>query len=1222
MTLCHLFFGAAALLLPGNVPGPEPGHYLDTINVTLNVSRQEMINQQGHNKPESQKAPEKSDESGKSAPEQLMVAGNLFQQGSAALQSGDLATAAEYFRKSLAIHEKLAPLNLELAKDLNGLGDISQQRGEARTAQELYEQALSILRKVAPDGVDFAHSLNGLGRAALDVGDRSQAGAYLLQALAIRQKLEPDGLETAAILNNLGDWYRRREEPAKAEQSLRQAVAIEERLATESLAAADTLTGLGALAVGSDSKKAETYHRQALALREKLSPNSLAVANSLWWLGACSADVAKSEAFHRRAVEIQRALAPGGVFLARGLNFLSYFFENRGDLPQAGEHERQALAILEKQAPGSLMMATSLEHLGRMRLREGELEVAEDLVRRALQITEKLQPGGYEEAENLSSLGDLYYRRGELDKAEQSHRRALDIREKLAPGDALYTSSLRNLGYVANARGDLDKAEQYHRQALEIRERLLPDSVEVANSLSDLGDLALERGDWSKAEQYQQKALKLWEKIVPGSLYVAQGYSALGNIAQRQGDLARAEEHQRRALNIWEKLVPGTTSFASGLSNLGDVIRERGDPVKAEEYQRQALAIEQKQASGSPFEAAILVQLGHSIQDRGDLANAEDCYRQALTIREKFAPGSAIHAETLAALAKNMRRQNRAPESAEFYEQALNALESQTARLGGGDEIRSGFRANHASYYTDYLDLLVTQHKPEIAFHVLERFRARSLLETLSSARVDIRTGVDSALVERERSLQQSLAAKSDRRLRMLSEKHSEQQIAAITGEIAGLLSQYNDVEEQLRANSPGYAALTQPHPLNARQVQEQLLDADTLLLEYSLGEERSYVFKVDEGSVVAYALPKRDEIERAARRVYDLLTVRNHMVKGETEMQKQARMNKAEAEFSKAAGELSHMALGPLAGQLGEKRLLIVSDGALQYIPFAVLPSPRISASPEISEPLLVKHEIVNLPSASVLAVLRREEKERKAPLKEVIALADPVFDKQDRRVVTRGASNTRDEQAPLDHLTRSLEDVGGELRLHRLPFTRLEADAIMAVTPHGKGMEAVDFRASRAAVISPQLAQYRIVHFATHGLLDSKHPELSGLVMSLVDEKGHSQNGFLELQDIYNLSLPVELVVLSACETGLGKEISGEGLIGLTRGFMYAGASRVVASLWSVSDIATAKLMAQFYKGMERGRLSPAAALRTAQINLWRQQRWSSPYYWAAFQIQGEWR
>ncbi len=194
--------------------------------------------------------------------------------------------------------------------------------------------------------------------------------------------------------------------------------------------------------------------------------------------------------------------------------------------------------------------------------------------------------------------------------------------------------------------------------------------------------------------------------------------------------------------------------------------------------------------------------------------------------------------------------------------------------------------------------------------------------------------------------------------------------------------------------------------------------------------------------------------------------------------------------------------------------------------------------------------------------------------------------------------------------------------LRIPRLPFTRREAEAILAVTPASEGMKALDFRASRQTAISPDLAQHRIVHFATHGLLNSEHPELSGVVLSLVDEQGKPVDGFLRLHEIYNLNLPAEMVVLSACQAALGKEIKGEGLVGLTRGFMYAGAPRVVASLWKVNDVATAELMKRFYSGMLKENLRPAAALRVAKVAMWKQKRWHSPYYWAAFELQGEWK
>jgi CHAT domain-containing protein len=184
------------------------------------------------------------------------------------------------------------------------------------------------------------------------------------------------------------------------------------------------------------------------------------------------------------------------------------------------------------------------------------------------------------------------------------------------------------------------------------------------------------------------------------------------------------------------------------------------------------------------------------------------------------------------------------------------------------------------------------------------------------------------------------------------------------------------------------------------------------------------------------------------------------------------------------------------------------------------------------------------------------------------------------------------------------------------------VEARDILAVTPPGEGMKALDFDASRATAMDPKLAQYRIIHFATHSFSDNEHPELSALAFSMVDQDGNAQDGLVGLQDIYNLNLPADLVVLSACETALGKAIKGEGLMGLTRGFMYAGATRVVASLWKVDDVATAELMRRFYTAMEREKMRPAAALQKAQVEMWRQARWRDPYYWAGFELQGEWK
>jgi CHAT domain-containing protein len=375
----------------------------------------------------------------------------------------------------------------------------------------------------------------------------------------------------------------------------------------------------------------------------------------------------------------------------------------------------------------------------------------------------------------------------------------------------------------------------------------------------------------------------------------------------------------------------------------------------------------------------------------------------------------------------------------------------------------------------------------------------------------------------------------------------------------------------------------------------------------------------VSNDSLQVFALPRRAEIEAAARRVYNLLTLRN-AAPGKVVTDAEA----TKKQYERAVKRLSEMVVGPVAPLLRDKRLVVVADGALQFVPFAALPMPGMRGT---AVPLIVTNEVVNLPSASVLAELRRQETGRAKANKTVAIFADPVFDASDERlgrgVVGHATPTSAFVRADLRTSTRDLGLTrGGKPYLSRLLYTRNEANAVMAVAPPGKAMLALDFEANRPTATSAALVKYRIIHFATHGILNNRHPELSGLVLSLVDKNGRAQDGFLKLQDIYNLRLPVELVVLSGCQTALGEQINGEGLIGLTRGFMYAGASRVVASLWSVSDVATASLMADFYRAMQHDGMRPAAALRAAQIQMWKQKHWNSPYYWAAFQIQGDWR
>lgn len=910
-------------------------------------------------------------------------------------------------------------------------------------------------------------------------------------------------------------------------------------------------------------------------------------------------------------------------------------YSQRKDLPSAEKYYRQSIAESQKQGSENLITAVNYDDLGTMARNQGDMASAEQSFSQALQIRQKLAPGSLAVASSLDNLGSVAWKQGDLAKAEKYLDQALELIQKVAPGSFELAGNFSNHAIIASQRGELAKAEGYYLQVLDTIQKLEPGGPGIAATLNNLGIIALQRGDLSKADGYLHQAVQLKQKLHPGTIGIATSLINLGNVALQRNDLAKAEEYYRQALEIFEKVDPEALGVATSLSNLGLVAIEKGDVTKAEEYQLRALQIRQKLAPGSFEVAGSFNNLGEVAEKKGDLAKAEEYYRQAQSIWQNAGSEIVDYAESLAALAGILRRKEQSGQAAQYYQQAVDILEKQMAVLGGSEESRSAFRSNHLDIYRAYIDLLVRQKQPELAFHVLEHSRAQGLLETLVGAHLDIHNGVDPVLSQQEHSLQDAIRDKFEGRIHLLSSTHTDEQLRGIEREINDLLTQYQDVKGRIRSSSPAYAALTQPQSLNVRQVQP-LLDDDTVLLEYSLGEEKSYVFEVASGSFAAYELPRRLDIETAARRVYESLTARDTIHANALGSGAKRRASGPQA------AALSRMILGPVAGQIKGKRLIVVSDGILGYIPFAALPIPKASdeaAGIGSSVPLIVEHEIVSLPSASTLVELRRQAQGRQEAPKVVAVLADPVFDKKDERVpransAKRGSSTLRAvpgiapiaSLGPNPLLTRSMTDVhlraGKVFYLPRLPFTRREASKIISLTPSGMAMAALDFDANRATMLGPELAKYKIVHIATHGLVDSVNPGLSGLVFSLVDDRGKEQDGFLGLQDIYNLNLNADLVVLSACRTGLGKEVAGEGLVGMTRGFMYAGANRVLASLWNVEDAASAELMASVYQALEKDKLTPAAALRQAQIQMWKRKRWSDPYYWAGFQLQGDWK
>ncbi len=814
------------------------------------------------------------------------------------------------------------------------------------------------------------------------------------------------------------------------------------------------------------------------------------------------------------------------------------------------------------------------------------------------------------EAITLLINARVYYVMGDPQKSLESCILALPVMR--AVGDQSGEAGLfTQIGTAYRSLGEPQKALDHFAQALPLW-RAVGERRNEATVLNNMGTVYILLGEPQKAFHYFQQALpaarasgdRRVEAITLGNI---------GNVYTQLDDPEKGLVHLDQALAIAREIGDRRTE-AGLLTHVGTAYSASRQQPRAIEYLERSLQL-RVTVNDRLGEAITLNHFGRAYDLSGEPQKAFEYYDKALPIWRAVGDRNGEVA-ALFGMARAESCRDDLLQASKRTEAALAIINTLRTKVTSRD-LRASYFASVQDIYKLHIDLLMRLHRrqPAAGFDVAalkayEQARARSLIDMLTEASADIRQGVDPALLARERSLQQMLNAEAERQMRLFGAQHTEESAGAVRRKIEDLLTQLFAIEAELKAHSPRYAALTQPAPLGLAEIQTAVTDDATLLLEYSLGEERSYLWAVTANSFSSYELPSRAVIEAAARRCYELLTARNQFVKFETADEKRERVRKADAEYPNAAIALSQMLLGPVATQLGQKRLLVVPDGALEYLPFAALTNPNKDTG---FVPLMVQHEVTSIPSASTLAVLRRELQER-APAEKVVAVfADPVFDKTDERVT--GASS---RNAGGHHVEKSSEDIPA---LQRLPYTRQEAEAILALAPVAGRKAALGFEANRAAAMSEELNKYRIIHFATHSFLDSMHPELSAIALSMLDRQGRPQEGFLRSHEVFNLRLGADLVVLSGCRTGLGKEVKGEGLYGMTRGFMYAGSKRVLVSLWDVQDQATARLMTDFYRGLlGPKRPSTAAALRAAQIAIWRDERWKAPYYWAAFVLQGE--
>ena len=890
---------------------------------------------------------------------------------------------------------------------------------------------------------------------------------------------------------------------------------------------------------------------------------------------------------YRQALAIERSLAPKSLAEARTLNSLGVVTAKGGDYAGAETLLLQSLAIREELAPGTSEVTGSLNNLGILTYRRGDLDRALGYLTRGEELQRQIAPDSADHALFFQNLGNLSRARGELERSQSLQERALEIFEKIDPGGEGVQDALSNLANVTMERGDLALADDYLQRSFEIESRGGTDELNRALTLTIRGNLADRRGDPEAAEALYNRALEIQERLAPEGPKTAISLSNLGLVEIERGEFDKAREHLERALAIAEKTAPESLDYAGALARLARLeIASGGGLDPAEQLLRRAMAVYEAKVPGSLEIADVARDLGEITVRRGHPADAIALYRRALGARRQLAPGTTGEAEAYHLLGLAERGAGQAEAATHDLCAAIDVLDKQRARLGDTLEARVPFEAALGAYYHDCLESLVQAGKPEEAFRTVERGRARSFLALLSSRDLHL-SDVPPELAAELRRMD---AAYDDAQARLaaLRSGHDNAEIGKVWGELQDLRSRQQETLARMRRDSPRSAALRDPQPLDLVAVRAAL-DPGTVLLEYAVGPEKAWLFVVQSAeapgpglSVYPIAAPLstlRQEVES-----FRLLL---------------GRPGSKRTTLDAEGRRLYRLLVQPAAGALaGARRIVISPDGPLHTLPFAAL---------RRGDRYLVEWKpLHSVLSATVYAELTRNRPAPRQPGEErLVAFGDPVYPPSRINAI-------RDPQLR--------EALRRGLTLTPLPSTRKEVQEIGSLFPERReylGREATEERAKSLDQSS------HLIHFACHGLIDPRFPLNSALALTVPEHPAAGQdNGLLQAWEIFeSVRLDADLVTLSACDTALGREVGGEGLIGLTRAFQYAGAHSVLASLWGISDYSTAAFMKSFYGHLRAGKTKDEA-LRAAQLDQIRKKSGSHPFFWAAFQLTGDWR
>lgn len=859
---------------------------------------------------------------------------------------------------------------------------------------------------------------------------------------------------------------------------------------------------------------------------------------------------------------------------------------DKANLRRAIEEEQEALRLWESLGDTPARVAILVE-LGDAFQALGDFRAAVDQYRLALDLnpSSELRPA----IEALANSGVASMRLGDVETAATAFDRGLALSLKLK--NPFLTAA------VENNRANLFQQTGEFQRALDSYFAALP-AMRATDRRSEavvLGNIALiyaSLGEYRKAESWLERSLPLLS-APKDRVSRAVALMNLGRVRALGGNLSGALGPLERALTLASGAANPRTR-ADVLNNLGQLLYKKGDARGARPLLAEAVGI-YRSIHDTRGLASATHYSGLTLARSGELEGALASLRESLQLRlSAHLDDDAV--ATLIEIARIDRRRSNTAAAREELERAMKTIEKLRVNVDSPD-LRATWFASRRAVYEEMLDLLFDSQPVDNAqalsaqsLEVAERARSRSWMDELGGKRYEALRMASPELAARERRLTHSLTFKSGQLARLPSTAEAAPKRAALSGEVEDLELQYESLAGEIAAKgSPTFAIASSP--LSARAIGE-LLDGRTILLEFALGEAHSYLWVVTPREVKWFRLPPRAALERLARPVAALAGLRRGRL-ATPELQ---------ARYDAAIAGLSRALLSPVAGLIGDKRIMVSPDGILHYVPFAALPSP---ARPGM--PFGIANEISGIPSASVLAALRSAPLVRYDGGFKIALFADPVFPGDPR--IARSIKE------------REKKDYGAMLA--RLPFSLREADYIGGAAQGATVLWRVGFAATKKTLADDSVRRSTVVHFATHTRIDNTRPELSGIFLSQVDRNGSPQDGLLSLYEIYDLNLPVELAVLSGCATGLGRAVPGDGFVGLTKAFFYAGAARVLVSLWPVDDEGTALFMRAFYSDLLKpGLPSPVRALRAAREALWRNPRWKDPAYWSGFSLEGEWR